>query len=91
MEAAACGTPTVASDSPGLRDAVVNQKTGVLVPHGDIDSLAGALRKLLVDSRTREEMGTAARIHAESYSWENSAEKMEVYLEARVAGGHRRA
>ncbi|MEZ4455982.1 MAG: glycosyltransferase [Gemmatimonadales bacterium] len=32
MEAAACGTPSIASDSPGLRDSVVAGKTGWLVP-----------------------------------------------------------
>ncbi len=88
IEAAACGTPTVASDSPGLRDAVLNGETGVLVPHGDVDSLAGALKKLVGDQKTRRGMGYAARAYAESYSWEDSAERMEAYLEARVAGDH---
>ena len=35
MEAAACGTPSLASDSPGLRDSVRDGETGYLVPHGD--------------------------------------------------------
>ncbi|HKP77471.1 MAG TPA: glycosyltransferase family 4 protein, partial [Longimicrobiaceae bacterium] len=34
VEAAACGTPTVASDSPGLRESVVHGRTGLLYPHG---------------------------------------------------------
>lgn len=88
MEAAACGTPTVASDSPGLRDSVLDQETGLLVPHGDVDSLAGALWELLEDQNTRREMGYAARAYAESFSWDDSAERMEAYLEARVAGDH---
>ena len=34
LEAAACGTATIASDVPGLRDSVVHGRTGWLVPHG---------------------------------------------------------
>ncbi len=34
VEAAACGTPSLASDSPGLRDSVRHGETGFLVPHG---------------------------------------------------------
>ena len=40
LEAAACGTPTIASDAPGLRDSVLDGRTGLLVPHGDVDGLA---------------------------------------------------
>ena len=36
VEAAACGTPSLASDSPGLRDSVRHGETGFLVPHGDV-------------------------------------------------------
>ena len=38
IEAAACGTPSLASDSPGLRDSVCHGETGFLVPHGDVDA-----------------------------------------------------
>ena len=40
IEANAVGTPVVASDSPGLRDSVLDGKTGFLVPHGDVEALA---------------------------------------------------
>ena len=35
MEAARFATPSIASDVPGLRDSIVPDETGVLVPHGD--------------------------------------------------------
>ena len=35
LEAAACGTPVVASNSPGIRESVRDGETGYLVPHGD--------------------------------------------------------
>lgn len=91
MEAAACGTPTVASDSPGLRDAVRDEETGLLVPHGDVEALADTLADLLADARRRERMGRAARAHAEHYSWERSAREMQDLLENRVAHNHPQA
>ena len=85
LEAAACGTPTVASDSPGLRDSVLDGRTGYLVPHGDVNALVDALSRLLSSSEQREELGRNARIFAEGFSWEASAREMLVSLEDRVA------
>ena len=80
LEAAACGTPTVASDSPGLRDAVVHGETGFLVPHGDIEALAGRLQELLEDAALRRRLGQAARAFAERFSWERAADATEAHL-----------
>jgi glycosyltransferase involved in cell wall biosynthesis len=88
LEASACGTPTIASDSPGLRDAVVDGRTGVLVPHGDVTALSEAISRLLQDLNARERMGAAARSFAEGFTWERSASTMEAFLQARVAGTH---
>ncbi|MBT8396727.1 MAG: glycosyltransferase family 4 protein, partial [Gemmatimonadetes bacterium] len=91
LEAAACGTPTVASRSPGLQDAVVDGKTGLLVPHGDLTALATALTGLLMDQAVRREMSAAARLFSEGFTWDASARIMEGFLEARVAGIRRQA
>ena len=80
MESSACGTPTVASDSPGLRESVVSGETGLLVPHGDQQSLTLAIGSLLSDRQAREEMGRSARRFAEGYSWDRSARAMEDFL-----------
>jgi glycosyltransferase involved in cell wall biosynthesis len=88
LEAAACGTPSIASDAPGLRDAVRDGTTGVLVPHGDVPRLASQLRGLLSSDTRREDMGRAARELAREFSWDASARRMEAYLEDRVAAGH---
>lgn len=85
VEAAACGTPTVASDSPGLRESVVDGETGLLVPPGDVPALAEALRALLGDSERRREMARAARRFAEGFSWEGSASAVEAVLRRVVA------
>ncbi len=85
LEAAACGTPTVASDSPGLRDSVRHGETGLLVAHGDVPALARALETLLLSPRMRQSMGVSARRFAEAFSWEATAREMERYLVGRVA------
>jgi glycosyltransferase involved in cell wall biosynthesis len=90
MEAAACGTPTIASDSPGLRDAVVHGETGLLVRHGDVTALADSIRSLVADRERLEQLGAAARVRAKSFTWENAAVAMESHLAA-VAARERHA
>ena len=80
MEAAACGTPTVASDSPGLRDSVRDGATGFLSPHGDIDALADRFARIVRDRVLRDTLGMQARAFAELYSWDRSAERTESHL-----------
>ncbi len=85
LEAAACGTPSVSSDSPGLRDSVVHGETGYLVPHGSVERLAERMGELLADAALRARMGVAARSFAEGFSWDESADAMEQFLQRRVA------
>lgn len=81
IEAGACGTPTVASDSPGLRESVRHDETGFLVPHGDVEALTRQLALLLGDSALREKMGAAARSWAKQFSWEEMARRSLSFLE----------
>ncbi len=80
LEAAASGTPTVASNSPGLRDSVVDGETGYLVPHGDVAALAARLRQILEDAGLRERLGSAARRFALQFSWDRAAERTVAHL-----------
>lgn len=73
VEAGACGTPSVASDSPGLAEAVKHEQTGLLVSHGDARVLAAALARLLNDHEERARMGVEARKWAESLTWDRTA------------------
>ncbi len=86
LEAAACGTPTVASDSPGLRDSVLHEETGLLVPHGDVAALATALQRMLTDDVTRKRLGEGAHAFAQRFHWERSAELTEAHLAAVLEG-----
>jgi len=80
MEAAACGTATVSSDAPGLRESVVDGRTGFLVPHGDVGALAGRIGAVLEDPGLRDRLGGAARAFAAGFSWESSADATEEFL-----------
>jgi glycosyltransferase involved in cell wall biosynthesis len=86
LEAAACGTPTVASDSPGLRESVVDGSTGLLVPHGDSTGLAEALAGLAASPARVGTMGSAARLFAEGFTWDEAARRPAEHL--RDAVGH---
>jgi len=87
LEAAACGTPTVASDAPGLRDSVRHGTTGFLVPHGDVGALAGRIRTLMEDRALRSEMGAAARRFAEEFSWGGIADRWDAAVRDAAVGG----
>jgi glycosyltransferase involved in cell wall biosynthesis len=80
IEAAACGTPTIASDSPGLRDSVLDEETGFLVPHGDVAQLAARMRALIEDQDLRERLGRQARVFAYRFTWDRAAEETESFL-----------
>lgn len=61
LEAQAAGTPVVAGRSGGVPEVVADGETGVVVPMGDAEALAGAVRGLLLDPERRRTMGEAAR------------------------------
>jgi glycosyltransferase involved in cell wall biosynthesis len=61
LEAAACGRPLVATDTPGCRPVVIEGVTGLRVPPGDALALASALERLILDPALRGRMGAAGR------------------------------
>jgi len=87
VEAAACGTPALASDSPGLRESVRHGETGFLVPHGDTHALADRMLALAVDPTLVARLGRAARAFAEQLSWEKAARATEAHLQRVIAQG----
>jgi glycosyltransferase involved in cell wall biosynthesis len=87
MEAAASGTPVVASDSPGIRESVRNGETGFLVPHGDAAAFAAALQRLVIDPALISQLGEAGRRFAERFTWERSASETLDHLQQVVTRG----
>lgn len=87
VEAAACGVPVVASDSPGLREAVRHGETGLLVPHGDHDALVAALGRLLREPELRRRLGDGGMAWAARFSWDAAADRIEALLGEAVRAG----
>ncbi|HVP39099.1 MAG TPA: glycosyltransferase family 4 protein [Candidatus Saccharimonadales bacterium] len=75
IEANACGTPSVSSRSPGLRESVRDGETGLLVDHGDSAGLAEALARVLGDRELRERLGCAAVRWAGTFTWDRCAQE----------------
>jgi glycosyltransferase involved in cell wall biosynthesis len=67
IEAMACGRAVIASNIGGLRDAVIDGETGVMVPPGDVTALREALRMLMSDPARRARMGEAGRHRAQLF------------------------
>lgn len=80
VEAEACGTPVVASDSPGIRESVRHGETGFLVPHGDVAAMAAAFDRLASSPALVHEMGVRARAFAETFTWDRCARATEAHL-----------
>ena len=86
IEAAACGTPSLASDSPGLRDSVRHGQTGFLVPHGDVSALAARMVELADSPPLVARLGDGARRFAERLTWAHTAAATESHLKDIIEG-----
>jgi glycosyltransferase involved in cell wall biosynthesis len=75
VEANACGTPTIATDVPGLRDTVKDCDTGILVLR-NVDSLAKSITRLLKDDELRGKMSKSAFEWSQQFNWDQTASKM---------------
>ncbi|HEY6867832.1 MAG TPA: glycosyltransferase family 4 protein [Candidatus Eisenbacteria bacterium] len=75
VEAGACGTAVVAADSPGLRDSVRRDVTGLLVPYGDAAGMAGALARVLLDRGLRESLAAGGVEWAGRFAWPDCARR----------------
>jgi D-inositol-3-phosphate glycosyltransferase len=73
LEAQACGTPVVAAAVGGLRTAVLDGGSGLLVPGHDPGDYAAAVRRLLDDPGLRDRLATGAVAHAAAFGWERTA------------------
>lgn len=87
IEAGCLGVTTVASCSPGLKEAVRDGETGCLVPHGDAEALAAGLLRLLDDATLRARLGEGARAWAQRFDWEVMSKKVLGYLNEIVNEG----
>jgi glycosyltransferase involved in cell wall biosynthesis len=84
IEAMACGRPVIASNLPGVGSLLSPGQDGLLVPPGNMEALANAIREMAnVPPERRREMGAAGRAKVEAqYSWERIGDRIEqLYFE----------
>ena len=79
VEAAACGTPVIATTASPLPELL--EGGGCFVAPGDVDAIAAAMRRLLDDEPGRRAMGDVARQRAGELSWDRCARQTLAAIE----------
>lgn len=81
FEAWASGRPVIATNTGGMHSCVINGKTGILVPPGDVKAMRYAIRKLWENPDLAQEMGLAGRKFLEkNYKFETVVEEITDFL-----------
>ena len=72
-ESAALGTPAIVYDVDGLRDTVVDGKTGFICSDNTPSCISEKMEAILSDEHLRDSFSSAAIEHSKQYTWERSA------------------
>lgn len=80
LEALAVGTPVIATTVGGVGEVVADGRNGLLVPPGDPDALAAAVRRFFSDEKLRDRLRAAAAESVNAYSPERVFERLESIL-----------
>jgi glycosyltransferase involved in cell wall biosynthesis len=86
IESNALGTPVVATNAPGLRDSVIDEKTGFLVAEGDVAAFARRIGQILSNDRLADELSEAALDWSRKFDWDRAADEMADALLGATAG-----
>ncbi|MDX2177849.1 MAG: glycosyltransferase family 4 protein [Candidatus Sumerlaeia bacterium] len=89
LEALAAGLPTVATNVGGIPDSVIHERTGLLVPPEEPETLAAAMLRIMGDAELRRRLSEGARAHVrEQFDEERLVRETVAYYE-RLLGGAR--
>ena len=75
LEAASAGLPCVATNVGGIPEAMIDGKTGYLVPNEDVDTAASRISELLDNQELCKSMGTEAEKFAANFEWKECIAK----------------
>ena len=67
------GTPAIGYNVPGLRDSIVDGKTGILVEPDNVKALGNAMTKLIQDHDLLQELTNNAWKSSRKFTWDKSA------------------
>lgn len=81
VEAMACEVPVIVSNVGGLREVVIDNETGFVIPKKDYKAIAEKIKKLIDNNELRKKMGKRGRKKViDLYNWNNNVENMiEIY------------
>lgn len=69
LEASACAKPIIATDAGGIRDAVVDGQTGIVVPDEDVPAISKAIEKMADNQALRQTLGQGGYSYAQAHDW----------------------
>lgn len=90
LEGMRAGLPIACFDKGGQTDFLTEDRTGAVVPVGDLAKFTDAVRRIKADAAARRRYGDFNRQHANEYSIERCAEKYEVVFDAVLSRAGRR-
>lgn len=82
VEALACGTPVIASNSGGVRETVRNGINGILLDRMTAETLAKAIEHLMSDPAHYAMLQGNARKSVENFSWDRHVDRLEGFFES---------
>ena len=92
LEAGASGLPVISTRHAGIKDAVIDEKTGFLVTEGDIHTMAEHMTRLAKDPQLAASLGKAGREWVSSeYSMDKSINRLWSIIEATLMDSHKKA
>ncbi len=80
LEAAACGTPSVAYNVGGLREAIIDGQTGMLTGQNTPEDLVRQFQKILTDDRLYQDFARKAWQRSHEFSAKKTADAFEVAM-----------
>lgn len=76
IEANACGTIVIGSNVRGIRDSIIDNKTGILFQYGNVKELGEKIKFLLNNNEYRVTLERNALKRAKEFNWEKSSDKL---------------
>jgi glycosyltransferase involved in cell wall biosynthesis len=89
VESNSCGTPTIATDVPGLRETVRDNDTGFLVAR-NVDTIARSINQVLIDDVLRARLSERSLEWSKQFDWNKTADNMLKVLESAINNNNRK-
>lgn len=77
LEAMASGLPVIATPAGGVADHLRDGENGLAFPANDVNRMAHAMVRLVMDAKLRDELARGARRTAEALDWEGELDRLD--------------